>query len=442
MDSLFSISPPENFDFSDFSNWPNWIRRFERFRVAAGLDKKDQGYQVNSLVYAMGDKADDILSTLGLSTDDAVNYKAVKEAFDKYFICKYNVIYERARFNRRSQEPGESAEAFISAVYKLAEHCQYGPLQDEMIRDRLVVGIRHQGLSEKLQMDSELTLERAVTTIRQHEEIKKQQPIVRDTKVTEQGEANVDLLKFKKKPYRENQSGRTSYGKGQKEFHKGKKTCGRCGKGPPHSLNNCAAREAECRRCRKRGHFAAVCKSGRVGAVLEAEEEDVLFLGAVSTGKKPAKWKKTLKVNGKDLTFKLDTGAEATAISSAAYSEGLHGPLTKADIPLCGPSNEPLQVRGQFKAVIKYKDRTTRQLVYMVEKLATPLLGLPAITDLKLLHVVNSVRELEVDMKNQYPKVFTGLGCLTGEYKIKLKEDAKPCVTVTVTATMCTLAIA
>lgn len=126
----------------------------------------------------MRDKADDILGTLGLS---AADLKAVKEAFDKHFICKYNVIYERARFNKRSQEPGESAEAFISAVYKLEEHCQYGPLQNEMIRDRLVVGIRHHGLSEKLQIHSELTLEKAVITIRQHEEIKKQQPMVRET---------------------------------------------------------------------------------------------------------------------------------------------------------------------------------------------------------------------------------------------------------------------
>lgn len=45
-DSLFSLSLPE--DFSDFSNWPNWIRQFERFRVAARLDKKDEAYQVNS----------------------------------------------------------------------------------------------------------------------------------------------------------------------------------------------------------------------------------------------------------------------------------------------------------------------------------------------------------------------------------------------------------
>ncbi len=32
------------------------------------------------------------------------------------------------------QEPGESADNFITAVNKLAEHCNFGPLKDELIR--------------------------------------------------------------------------------------------------------------------------------------------------------------------------------------------------------------------------------------------------------------------------------------------------------------------
>ena len=90
VESLFSI--PENFDFLDYSSWPNWFWRFERFQTAARLDSKNEEYQVNSLVYAIVDQADDILSMLGLSAADLQKYKAVKEALDKDFICKYNAI--------------------------------------------------------------------------------------------------------------------------------------------------------------------------------------------------------------------------------------------------------------------------------------------------------------------------------------------------------------
>lgn len=54
------------------------------------------------------------------------------EAFDGHIIGIYNIIYEQAKFNKRCQEIGESAENFITAVHKLAEQCQYGVLHDEM----------------------------------------------------------------------------------------------------------------------------------------------------------------------------------------------------------------------------------------------------------------------------------------------------------------------
>ena len=40
-------------------------------------------------------------------------------------------------------------------------------MKDELIRDRLVVGIRDSALSEQLQLESELTLDKAKQFIRQ-----------------------------------------------------------------------------------------------------------------------------------------------------------------------------------------------------------------------------------------------------------------------------------
>ena len=44
------------------------------------------------------------------------------------------------------------------ALYALAEHYEYNDTKEKMIRDRLVVGIRDCTLSERLQMEPELTL--------------------------------------------------------------------------------------------------------------------------------------------------------------------------------------------------------------------------------------------------------------------------------------------
>ena len=49
---------------------------------------------------------------------------------------------------------GESVEQFITSLYTLAENCDYGDLKDQMIRDRIVVGIRDQAQSERIQTDS------------------------------------------------------------------------------------------------------------------------------------------------------------------------------------------------------------------------------------------------------------------------------------------------
>ena len=162
----YQISPPERFNFNQPEERPRWIRRFERFRQASGLCDKSQESQVNTLIYAMGDEADDILGSLELTDEQKSVYETVQGAFQNHFIKRRNPIFERARFNQRKQE-GESVDSFITALYGLAKHCDNGALHDQMIRDRLVVGLRDAALSEKLQMDADLSLQTAISSARQ-----------------------------------------------------------------------------------------------------------------------------------------------------------------------------------------------------------------------------------------------------------------------------------
>ena len=64
--ATFQVTIPEPFTFSRPEEWVKWSRRFERFRVASGLAQRDEEVQVNTLIYAMGDQADDILHSFRL----------------------------------------------------------------------------------------------------------------------------------------------------------------------------------------------------------------------------------------------------------------------------------------------------------------------------------------------------------------------------------------
>ena len=84
------------------------------------------------------------------------------------------MIIEHTKLNKRSQLPGEPVEQFVASLYNLAVDCNFGELKDELIRDRIVVGIRDASLSERIQMDPELTLEKAKTVVRRTETVREQ----------------------------------------------------------------------------------------------------------------------------------------------------------------------------------------------------------------------------------------------------------------------------
>ena len=83
--------------------------------------------------------------------------------------------YERAKFNQCLQGQDEPVENFSTDLYRLAEFCEYESLKDEM-----VVDLRNDKLSEKLQMNSGLTLKQAIQQARQSENVRKQQGVKSD----------------------------------------------------------------------------------------------------------------------------------------------------------------------------------------------------------------------------------------------------------------------
>ncbi|KAL1419507.1 hypothetical protein MTO96_025413 [Rhipicephalus appendiculatus] len=123
----------------------------------------------------MGEQAEEIYATFALSEENSKKFDAVVEQFDKYFFPRRNVIFERARFNARVQQDGESAEDFVTAIHPHSKDCEFGALREEIVRDLLVVGIKDKQLFARLQLDPDLTLQKALDSVHQIESVRQQQ---------------------------------------------------------------------------------------------------------------------------------------------------------------------------------------------------------------------------------------------------------------------------
>ncbi|KAK7106488.1 hypothetical protein V1264_017738 [Littorina saxatilis] len=192
---------------------------------------------------------------------------------------------------------------------------------------------------------------------------------------------------------------------------------------PPHNREACPAKNAKCHQCSKVGHYATVCRSSNIQTVEEGEGAEA-YLGSVVGEVTSDKWRITVKIEGADQVFKIDTGADVTVIPDNLVPSSKR-PLEKAGKKHFGSGRAEMSVVGKFKGKITYKEKTAIQYVFVVKGLEKPLLGRTAITALKLVERVSYVAEtLETSSKRQYPKLFEGLGKIQNSYKIRLKENS------------------
>ncbi|GBN86563.1 hypothetical protein AVEN_157987-1 [Araneus ventricosus] len=240
----------------------------------------------------MGSQSEEIFRTSNLKQTEVDSYEVVKAKFEKYFIPTRNVIYDRYKFNMRMQKEDEAVEDFITALHNLAQNCKFPPsFGDEAIRDRIVCGIRDKRVSGKLQLEADLTPEKAINIAKQAEIIKKQQRFVTNyenkipnsaDKITakqipkfipEEGEQNV----YSKREIQRSRNGnKTQISKFRENCSKTETQCKWCGNSKVHSKEQCPAKNAICNACKKKGHYSRVYRSHlKVNAL--TEEENICY---------------------------------------------------------------------------------------------------------------------------------------------------------------------
>ena len=173
--------------------------------------------------------------------------------------------------------------------------------------------------------------------------------------------------------------------------------------------------------------------------------EDEQFLGeiqlnAVKNHHACKVWNAEVCVNGKQVQFKLDSGADVSVIPFSLFQkfdQNTCQHLERSSKTLLGPCNYRITCKGKFKAKLSIGDKNIYEDLYVVEGLERPLLSRHASSSLNLIQKVKEissktklpnsvVQNTKQQILNKYPKHFEGLGELNGEYSIMIKPNAEP----------------
>ncbi len=173
----------------------------------------------------------------GLAFDDETQKKdidVVLQKLEEFCIGTTNEIYECYLFNKRDQAVGESIDTYVAALRSLSKTCNYGALTDNLIRDRMVVGILDKGIRKKLLQESKLTLQSCIDIARANECTKQQLQTMDHTE-----DVHADDIKSSK--------GDPPSGKQVKQID-----CKFCGKKHLWKKEECPAWGKTCAKCEKR----------------------------------------------------------------------------------------------------------------------------------------------------------------------------------------------
>ena len=172
MSDCFRKPGPLSFEGNVAENWRRFEAEFDIFIAAAHSDKEDKtkAYillnlagpeaieKEKSFVYRPSvPRGEDEDPPITAETRECLT--VLKRKFKELCNPQSNVIMERHAFNVRNQREGESFQAYLSALRILANSCEYGELKDELIRDKIVCGIKSDNTRKQLLKESTLTSE-------------------------------------------------------------------------------------------------------------------------------------------------------------------------------------------------------------------------------------------------------------------------------------------
>ena len=216
-----------------------WLKSFTNYLTAIDGESFSDKRKIALLTHCLGTEGQRIYNTLKVSD----KYLEVTKELTTVFEPKVNVA-ERYKFRARSQEVNESFDIFVSSLRELATKCNFGSLQDEMIRDQIIEKTCIRRIRERLLLEEKLTLEKAISLGQSIESAMRESNAISAYDTT-----SVEYVKHK--PKQINFKSKTS----KKSYENSiLRKCYRCDS-TSHLANStdCPAKTVKCRKCKKSG---------------------------------------------------------------------------------------------------------------------------------------------------------------------------------------------
>ena len=139
------------------TEWKRWVKSLEIYIVAVNI--KDNNRKKALLLHFLGEDGQDLYDTIKEIEPTTNQYELAIEKLNAFFLPKKNIQYERHLFNSLKQNSNETIGAYCSRLRIAAKTCEFGTLEDEMIRDHIIQTCSSTRLRRKLLQEARLTLE-------------------------------------------------------------------------------------------------------------------------------------------------------------------------------------------------------------------------------------------------------------------------------------------
>lgn len=417
-------------------NFKRFSRQLNNFIKATGYDKKSTGERCALLLNLIGDDAFELLDTLDIKDEDKEKFDEVLKAYEKYCTPKKNIVYERFVFYTRKQKEAELFDHFYADIRKLVRNCDFVggvEAEQELIRDRLVLGTCHTELQEQLIRMTTPTLENVVLKSKLYERN------IEHTKEIQNGapEARmVEVVRQKEKSGKNvsNQMRQKQYGGAQNQKIK----CKFCNL--EHKKGQCPAYGKKCNVCHRRNHFSSVCYKRAAVNVIEDDQSAEMFyidtINLVNSFEKCCKvnsiesWYQIIKIENFNVKLKLDTGASVNILPLRIFkilNKQNNLKLIKTEVTLEAFGGFKIEPLGLIRVNCSFRNINIMLNFIVADGNVNPILGLSACMNFGLVGRIDAVEMLSREQfVQQYSEVFNGLGELKVNQKLDIKSTAIP----------------